>query len=72
MQFDHRELIQMRHIASLRIHVEKAMECIKNFHIFDRALPATLTGIADRMFQTFILHCVSVGLKYVLFTNSLV
>ena len=64
-QFDHSELIQTRRIASLRIHVERAMERIKNFHIFDRTLPTTLTGIANRMFlcvvlfQTFILHCVS-------------
>ena len=49
-QFDHSELIQTRRIASLRIHVERAMKRIKNFHIFDRTLPTTLTGIADRMF----------------------
>ena len=46
-QFDPSELIQTRRIASLRIHVERAMEHI---NIFDRTLPATLTGIADRMF----------------------
>ena len=34
-QFDHSELIQTRCIASPRIHVERAMERIKNFHIFD-------------------------------------
>jgi len=27
------------------------MELIKNFHIFGRTLPVTLTGIADRMFS---------------------
>ena len=46
-QFDHSELIQTRRVASLRIHVERAMECIKNS---DRTLPVTLTRIADRMF----------------------
>ena len=49
-QFDHSELVKTRCVASLRIHVERAMERIKNFHIFDRTLPVTLTGIADRMF----------------------
>ena len=39
IQFDHSELIQTRCIASLRIHVERAMERIKNFHIFDRHCP---------------------------------
>ena len=43
-QFEENELIITRRIASLRIHVERAMERIKNFHIFDRSLPA------DRLF----------------------
>ena len=34
-QFTHKELVENRRIASLRIHVERAMERIKNFHIFD-------------------------------------
>ena len=46
-QFDHSELIQTTHIESFKIHVEKAMEHIKNVHIFDRTLPTTLTGIAN-------------------------
>ena len=49
-QFDAKELIETRRKTSLRIHVERAMERIKNFHIFDRTLSASLTDIADRMF----------------------
>ena len=49
-QFSQEELITTRRIASLRIHVERAMERIKNFHIFDRSLPVTLMDIADRLF----------------------
>ena len=56
-QFSHKELVENRRIASLRIHVERAMERIKNFHIFDRILPATLTGIADRMFFVCCVLC---------------
>ena len=56
-QFTHKELVENRRIASLRIHVERAMERIKNFHIFDRVLPATLTDIADRMFFVCCILC---------------
>ena len=49
-QFDEDEIITTKRIASLRIHVERAMERIKKFHIFDRVLPASLTDIADRLF----------------------
>ena len=48
-QLSKKELITTRRIASLRIHVECAMERIKNFHIFDRSLPSSLTDIADRI-----------------------
>ena len=49
-QLSSNKLITTRRIASLRIHVERAMERIKNFHIFDRPLPSSFTDIADRMF----------------------
>ena len=49
-QFSEEELVVTRRIASLRIHVERAMERIKNYHIFDRSLPVNLTDIADRLF----------------------
>ena len=45
-QLDSCEMIETRRIDSLRIHVERAIERIKNFHIFDRAIPATLTNVA--------------------------
>ena len=34
-QFNEGELLETRRIASLRIHVERAMERIKNYHILD-------------------------------------
>lgn len=49
-QLSENELIITRCIASLRIHVERAMERIKNCHIFDRIIPVSLTDIADRIF----------------------
>ena len=41
-QLDEVERVITRRNASLRIHVERAMERIKNYHIFDRTLPASL------------------------------
>ena len=49
-QLSETEVVTTRRIASLRIHVERAMGRIKSYHIFDRALPATMTNIADRIF----------------------
>ena len=49
-QFSEEELVVTRRIASLRIHVERAMERIKNYHIFDKSLPVQLTDITDRLF----------------------
>ena len=50
-QFNVRELLETRRIASLRIHVEGAMERIKNSHILD-FVPITLckSGIVDMIF----------------------
>jgi hypothetical protein len=47
-QFDESEMLQTRRIASLRIHIERAMERIKSYHILD-FIPITLckTGIID-------------------------
>ena len=49
-QLTEKELIETRRIASIRIHVERAMECIKNFHIFDRTLPSSMSTIANQIF----------------------
>lgn len=50
-QFDEKELLETRRIATLRIHVERAMERIKNFHILD-FIPITLCrgGMIDMIF----------------------
>ena len=34
-QCSHKELVNNRRIASLRIHIERAVERIKDFNIFD-------------------------------------
>ena len=49
-QLTEKELIETRRIASLRIHIERAMEQLKNFHIFDRPLPSSFRDIANQVF----------------------
>ena len=39
-QFEENEMVETRRIASLRIHVEREMKRIKEFHIFDTPIPA--------------------------------
>ena len=51
------ELVETRRIASLRIHVERAMERIKNYHIFDRTLPSSLTDLANETFFVCAVMC---------------
>ena len=50
VQFSEGELDQTRSIANLRIHVERFMERIKNYNIFDRAFPISITKSASDIF----------------------
>ena len=56
-QLNSSEMIETRRIASLRIHVERAMERIKNYHIFDKTLPSSLTDIANQIFFVCAVLC---------------
>ena len=48
-QLSSEDLVKTRRIASLRIHVERAMERIKIFHILD-FIPSSLGDIAEQLF----------------------
>lgn len=48
-QFTEVEMVQTWRIASLRIHVERTMERLKNFHIFDYVLPPSFVDVAEQM-----------------------
>ena len=56
-QLEAEELVETRRIASLRIHVERAMERIKNYHIFDRTLSSSLTDLAKETFFVCAVMC---------------
>ena len=53
-QLSQSELVETRQIASLRIQVERAMERLKFFHIFDKPLPPSFRDTAN---QNFIYVC---------------
>lgn len=46
-QFTWKETEHNKKIASLRIHVERYMERLKNWHLFDRTVPISTSGIAS-------------------------
>ena len=50
LQFSNRELVETRHIAFLRIHVERAMKQLKDFNIFSKPLPASFRDTANQVF----------------------
>ena len=52
-----RETTETRCIASMRVHVERAMKRIKNYHISDRTIAASLTDLADQMFFVCAILC---------------
>ena len=49
-QLNQAELVETRQIASLRIHVERAIERLKNFHIFDKPLSPSFRDTANQVF----------------------
>lgn len=49
-QLSAEEVIETHHIAAVRIHVERAIGRIKNYHILDGNLPLTLAHISTQIF----------------------
>lgn len=49
-QLDANEIVGTRCIATLRVHVERAMEQFKKFHIFDSLLPSSFRDTANQIF----------------------
>ena len=48
-QMSAEDVVKTQSIASLRIHVERSINKIKNFHIWDGILSLSLTGIVNQM-----------------------
>lgn len=50
-QFSVDEVFETQEIASLRIHVERSIGRVKNFHILDGIMPLTLQPLSTKIFQ---------------------
>jgi len=50
-QFSVEEIHTTRRIAKVRIHVERAIGRVKQFHILDSAVPLTLKNVIGPMFR---------------------
>ena len=58
-QFSQEEAEHNKQIASLRIHVERCMERLKNWHIFDSPIPFSLSDIASDIWVLLFVFLIS-------------
>lgn len=58
-QMSAEEVAKTQAIASLRIHVERAINKVKNFHIWDSVIPFTFFGVVNQMWAVscFLCNC---------------
>ena len=56
-QMSPEEVALTQTIASLRIHVERAINKVKNFHIWDSVVPFTLFGVVNQMWGVCAMLC---------------
>ena len=51
------DVVKTQSIASLRVHVERAINKIKNFHIWDGVVPLNLFGVVNQMWTVCAVLC---------------
>ena len=56
-QMPDKDVLKTQEIASLRIHVERAINKIKNFHIWDRVIPMHQFGVINEMWAVTAFLC---------------
>ena len=56
-QMPGKDVLKTQEIASLRIHVERAINKIKNFHIWDRVIPMHQFGVINEMWAVTAFLC---------------
>ena len=56
-QMSAEDVIKTQEIASLRIHIERAINKIKNFHIWDKVIPLHQFGIVNQMWAVSAILC---------------
>ena len=48
-QFNEQEIVKSQQIAYERIHVERMIQRIKCYHIFDRVIPLNMIGLLNQI-----------------------
>jgi len=56
-QMSPEEVVETQSIASLRIHVERGINKIKNFHIWDSIVPFTMFGVVNQTWSVCAMLC---------------
>jgi hypothetical protein len=56
-QMPSEDVVSTQEIASLRIHIERAINKIKNFHIWDRVIPLHQFGLVNQMWTVCAFLC---------------
>ena len=56
-QMSPEDVVKTQVIAALRIHVERAINKIKNFHIWDKVIPLTLFPVINQMWSVCAFLC---------------
>ena len=51
------DVVKIQEIASLRIHIERAINEIKNFHFWDRVTPLHQMGLVNQMWAICAFCC---------------
>lgn len=51
------DVIKTQEIASIRVHVERAINKIKNFHLWDSVVPLSLFGVVNQMWSVCAFLC---------------
>mgnify|MGYP001798202967 CR=1 FL=1 len=66
-QFSKEQVLDTKTIAKLRIHVERAIRRMKEFHIFDRDIPLNLLGSINQIYTVI---CLLVNFQGPLIKNA--
>jgi len=56
-QMSAEDVLATQQIASISIHVERAINKIKNFHIWDGVIPIALFGVVNQMWTVCAFLC---------------
>ena len=56
-QMSEEDVVKTQQIASLRIHVERAINKIKNYHIWDTVIPLSAFGVVNQMWSVCAFMC---------------